>query len=232
MEPGIFTQLKRFVEVSLSTADSSYITSASTENLEFVYPLHFSLPYFIEEPLNALNIWGVQASCVMKLPWQQPCSGTQCDEHFIFLMVFYMLQQSYTFCRCRFFWCKFNLIASIILHKVISYISFHFIKYWYQHWATHYRACHSNVASRRGSKEKFFDVETFKPGDFVHLLCIYPVHVRSVLWIYFYTIHSTHNIKILQHMVYFLVIGMLVSLIFYVNLQYASFTELCEHILL
>jgi hypothetical protein len=58
MEPGIFTQLKRFVEVSLSTADSSYITPASTENLEFVYPLQFSLPYFIEEPLNALNIWG------------------------------------------------------------------------------------------------------------------------------------------------------------------------------
>jgi hypothetical protein len=24
-------------------------------------------------------------------------------------------------------------------------------------------------------------VETFKPGDFVHLLCIYPVHVRLIL---------------------------------------------------
>jgi hypothetical protein len=68
MEPGIFTQLKRFIEVSLSTADSSCITPASTENLEFVYPLQFSLPYFIEESLNALNICGVQASCVMKLP--------------------------------------------------------------------------------------------------------------------------------------------------------------------
>ena len=43
---------------------------------------------------------------------------------------------------------------------------------------------------------------------------------------------STHNIEVLQTTVYFLVGGMLVSLIFYIEVQYTSYTVLCEHMLL
>jgi len=91
-------------------------------------------------------------------------------------MVFYMFQQTYAFCRCRFFWCKFNLTTGSILHKVISYISFILLNTGTsieQHFIGHV----IQMLQAEGDQKKHFFM--WKPSN-QEILCICCVYIQCM----------------------------------------------------